>query len=93
MLEILKETGGNIPESLQTEIKATPNVSIEEINKKFKDVSDIFFNHYRENISLDSKKVSLEDISQVAKHVRLTQLSDSEQSFVTLKEKSEELQK
>ncbi len=93
LLEILKETGGNIPESLQTEIKATPNVSIEEINKKFKDVSDIFFNHYRENISLDSKKVSLEDISQVAKHVRLTQLSDSEQSFVTLKEKSEELQK
>ena len=51
LVDILEKTGGKIPETVKEPIKATPNLNIEEINERFKAVSDIFYTHYKSNIA------------------------------------------
>ena len=41
---------------MQNQIKATTNVSIDEINEKFKSTSDLFYSHYKESIEKQSDK-------------------------------------
>lgn len=97
LVEVLKETGAELPENMQTELKATPDVNIEELNEKFKSVSDIFYNFYKENISLDSKKnqVSLDEVAEVANQSTKSQLMSSEKQLMRLveKENNQEIQK
>lgn len=97
LIEVLKETGAEIPESMQSEIKATPDVTIDELNEKFKEVSDIFFDYYKENISLDfpKKQITVDEISEVAEQLTSSQLSNSEKILIGLKEKekSQDIQK
>ncbi len=97
LVEVLKETGAEIPENMQSEIKATPDVTIEDLNEKFKDVSDVFFDYYKENISLDSqkRKVSLDEVEELSEQLTKGQLSNSEKILIGLteKEKDQEIQK
>lgn len=83
LVEFLSKTGAEIPEDLQSEIRASKDVSLDEINDKFKRVSDVFFKHYKENISLDTK-VSVEEVSEVANNSTLTQMSNAQRVMINL---------
>lgn len=97
LVEILKETGAEIPENMQSEIKATQDTSVDELNEKFKEVSDVFFDYYRKNISLDFVKgaISIEEVSEVAAKLTKTQLANTEKTLIDLsdKEKNQDIQK
>ena len=56
LIDVIEKTGGEVPENMQKHIKATPNVSIDEINEKFKSTSDLFYSHYKESIEKQSDK-------------------------------------
>lgn len=47
MIDILVKVNADIPENLLTTIKATKDVSADEIYKRFKAVSDLFFENYQ----------------------------------------------
>lgn len=97
LVEVLKETGAEIPENMKAELKATPDVSIEELNEKFKSASDVFYDYYKENISLDSKKTKIElnEVAEVANQTTKSQLMSSEKQLMELveKENNQEIQK
>lgn len=86
LIEFLKESGAEIPENMQREIKATPDVSIVELNERFKIASEVFFNYYKENISLDrtSSKVVIDEISEVAKQATPEQFFNTEKKLLDL---------
>lgn len=56
LVDVIEKTGGEVPENMQRHIKATPNISIDEINEKFKIASDLFYSHYKESIEKKSNK-------------------------------------
>lgn len=56
LIDTLRKTGGEVPENMKKEIKATPYISIDEINEKFKSASDLFYSHYKENIEKQTNK-------------------------------------
>lgn len=89
LVEFLKESGAKVPENMSEDLRATPDISIDELNEKFREVSDVFFEYYKENISLDVKKhqVTLEDVSEVANNSTVTQLVNSESSLIELADK------
>ena len=86
LIEFLKESGAEIPENMQREIKATPDVSIDELNERFKIASEVFFNYYKENISLDrtSSRVAIDEISEVAKQATPEQFFNTEKTLINL---------
>lgn len=58
MINILTKVKAYIPENLLTELKVTKDVSTEEIYKKFKAVSDLFFENYQSWFPKTNKNVS-----------------------------------
>lgn len=50
LVDVLEKTGGKIPEEIKEPVKATSNISLDEINERFKNVSNIFYTHYKSNI-------------------------------------------
>lgn len=56
LVDVIEKTGGEVPENMQRHIKSTPNISIDEINEKFKIASDLFYSHYKESIEKKSNK-------------------------------------
>ncbi len=81
LVEFLKETGRNVPEEISKEIKATPDVSIDEINNRFKKVSDIFYEHYKSKIS-PSKKFSADEIKVVIGETSSKQLINMQKEIL-----------
>lgn len=74
LVEILRETGGNISSDLAEEIKATSNISIDEIKERLKKVSDLFFEHYKKEICLKQNfaKVSVQEIARLVMKDEIT---------------------
>lgn len=56
LVDVMEKTEGKIPENIKRTVKATPDISINEINEKFKSASDLFYSHYKESIEKQSDK-------------------------------------
>lgn len=56
LIDVIEKTGGKVPENMKKYIKATPDISIDEINEKFKSTSDLFYSHYKESIEKQTDK-------------------------------------
>lgn len=82
LVDILKETECNVPENLESKIKATPDMSIDMINGKFKNVSDLFYQNYIEQIAskrnIENLCVSPEDIARTDMESKLTSVDIKE---------------
>lgn len=47
LIEVLKKMEGKIPENMQSEIKASKDVTLEQIKYKFEKTSELFYAHYK----------------------------------------------
>lgn len=90
LVEFLEKTGAKVPEGINR-VKADKNTSLDELNENFKRISDVFFEHYKNNICLD-KKVSVEEISEVADKATVTQISNTRKTMINLANKVQEEQ-
>lgn len=75
LVDILREIGAEVPERLSGEIKASKGVTLDTINQRFKDVSDLFFENYKKEIASSvrvTKPVSAEDIAKADIKFELT---------------------
>lgn len=52
LVDALKQMGVAVPDDMSQKIKAKNGISIEEINEKFKTVSDFFYSNYIENVRI-----------------------------------------
>lgn len=89
LVEFLEKTGAQIPEDIKRTVKADQTTSLDELNENFKVVSDVFYEHYKNNISLDTK-VSVEEISEVASQTTVTQMANTQKTMINLASKVQE---
>lgn len=83
LVDFMRKTGAEISEDMPNDIKATTDVSLDELNETFKNVSDKFWKFYKENISLD-KKIPLTQILNVATQETTTHVTDTEKTIINL---------
>ncbi len=69
LTEMLQNMGGEIPDDMKNEVKATKGTTLEEITKKFERASELFFNEYQKDYGDTNKgeKIGSADVLNAAR--------------------------